>query len=272
MVFLSIACWLFIFYMIKPGTTDIRRSIRGGGGEDPEQKVDVGNEAKDNAQAHIAYDPLLAQSNYNIAANPTYGQEAVTRLGEQTRQNVFPHETEVRNQLVQNILKQLISPTGLSPEQQAATDATRGKAQNNLTDALRTRANLGGGLYGGRSAKAEGQAVGDLQNQFATEDINRQDRQQLNNSQLALSILQMLYPNSGIQNPNFISPVASADAQYGGDVSQRGQNMTYQAQQDANQSALYQSLFGALGTAAGGALGGPIGAKLVGTATKAAVA
>lgn len=233
----------------------------GGHSEDPPARVDPQAEAEANLRAQIATMGQAAQNQYNIASNPNYGQEAWTRLGEQTRQNVFPHETEVRNQLVQNILKQLTSPTGLSAEQQAATDSIRGKAQGNLTDSMRTRANLGGGLYGGRSAAAEGQAVGDLQNQFAQEDITMQERNRLNNSQLAMGILQMLYPQSGIQNPNFVNPVVSADQQYGSNVSQRGQDISYQQSQQANQSALYQSLFSSLGQAGAGAMsaGGLLG-------------
>ena len=128
----------------------------------------------------------------------------------------------------------------------------RGLAQTNLVQALRDRANLGGNLYGGRSALDEGQQVADLQNQFAEEDIQREERAKLNSIQAAIPYLQLLFPDVNISSPQFSSPVQGADTYAGGLISQRGQNMQAQSSADASRSALYGALFQGLGSAAGG--------------------
>lgn len=66
-----------------------------------------------------------------------------------------------------------LTPTGLSPDQQAAMDAIRGRATQQVQQQARGRAQLGGGLFGGRAEQMEGRAVGELQQGFAAEDVNR---------------------------------------------------------------------------------------------------
>ena len=224
---------------------------RGGGGGDSNdapkvEKVDPLQQARANLQAQLETMPQAAKLQYDIAADPETGLGATTQLYENVRKNVFPNETAVRNQLVQNVLSQLISPTGYTEGQQSALDQRRDQAVERAQRAQRTRANLGGNLYGGRSQAAEQQDINNLVNQFSVEDINMQERQRLNNAQLALAVMQMLYPQSGIQNPNFVNPVASADTQYGGAVNQANTQAQLEAQkreQDvALQSALWQSL------------------------------
>lgn len=213
--------------------------------------------------AQIAQAPRAAQAQYDILSNPNYGVQATTQLYENTRQNVFPQETQVRNQLALNILQQLMSPTGITGDQQSAINARRGESQSQLQTALRERSNLGGGLYGGRSMQEEGRLVGELQNAFAEEDIGRQERARLNAIQSALPLLQMLYPNVGITNPNYVNPVQSADTYSSSLTSQRGQDiqqqiasMNAEAQRQAAQSAMYGNLFSGVGSAAGGYFGG----------------
>jgi hypothetical protein len=217
--------------------------------------------AQQNLQAQLSSIPQAAQLQYNVLTNPQYGLEATSREYERVRQGIFPDENAVREQLTQNILQQLISPTGLTPEQQSAISARRGQAQDEYTRALRTRANLGGGLFGGRSQLAEQRGIQDLQNQFVEEDVNREERNRLNNSQLALQVLNVLFPGSGIQTPQFINPVPSADTSFNAALTGRGQDIGIQ-QANINRSAALQSaLFGALGTAAGGAFGSSIPQK-----------
>ena len=122
---------------------------------------------------------------------------------------------------------------------------------------------MGNKLYGGIGFDQEANALNNLGMQFTEADINRQQQNYQYQTQLASQIMQLLQGQPISTSPiGYSNPVASADTQYGGAVSQRGQDLTYQAQQDANQSALYSALFGGLGTMAGGALGGPLGASL----------
>ncbi len=222
-------------------------------------KPNVGQQAQEITNAQIATNPQLAQSSYNIQANPEYGALPLTQLYESIRQQVFPQQYAVSNQYAQNALGQLQSPTGITPEQQAAITARRGQATGDLQRALRERANLGGNLYGGRSIEEEGRQVANLQNQFAEEDIDREERARLNSYQTALPLLQMLY-NQQIQTPQFQSATMSPDS-YSGAMQNYGNQMV---QQQGNQSQLYSALLGGLGTAAGGFFGGPGGALVGG--------
>jgi len=211
--------------------------------------------AAEQANAQIAQIPRVAQLNYDVLTNPQYGLEPTTQEYERVRQSVFPNENAVRNQLVQNILGQLQSPTGLTPKQQAAINARRGQAQDEFTRSMRMRANLGGGLYGGRSQLSEQRGVQDLQNQFVEEDINREERNRLNNSQLALQVLNLLFPNAGIQTPQFINPVPSPDTSYNAAMTGRQQDIGVQESALSRQAALQSALWNAVGDVAGSAVG-----------------
>ena len=220
-------------------------------------------------QANIEQLGPAAKAYFDVFSNPQYGALPTTQLFEQIRQQVFPQETSVRNQLAQNILQNLISPTGITPDQQTAITQRRSQAQAEVQKAMRERANLGGGLYGGRSQDEEARTVSDLQNAFAEEDIGREERSRLNAIQSALPFLQILFPDVGITPPQFTSPVQSADTYASSLAQQRGQNIQQQIsaqqlaqQQQQSNNALYSALFSGLGTAAGGFLGGPGGAAL----------
>ena len=264
---LPLIAWAGIFSMIGKGKSSIPFGIRGGGGGGDEapkpETVDPTAQALANLQAQQAAAPGAAQVQFDINKRflgPT------TQLQEDVRRDVFGGETDIRDQLLQNVLQSLQSPQQMGPEQQAALEGTRERAQNELVEALRTRANLGGGLFGGRAAGTEQRAVGELQQGFATEDINRMETQRLNNAQLALQTLGGLMPGAQMVQPSFINPVATADTQFQGATSQA--NLTAQLQnqmQIAQMQAAAQgksALFKGLGTAVGGALGGPLGASL----------
>lgn len=88
-----------------------------------------------------------------------------------------------QSQLLQALTQQAqagLTDTGLSPEQQAAIDAIRGKQITQVERQARGRAQLGGQLFGGRAEQLEQRAVGELGQAFAAEDVNRllQQRQQ----------------------------------------------------------------------------------------------
>lgn len=208
-------------------------------------------------QAHLDADPKMAALNYQILTDPNYGVNPTTAAITQARRQNFQGESAVQDQLLQNVLQQLQSPTGYTPEQQAALDSRRGLAQSELVKSQRTRANLGGGLFGGRAAGAEARDVSNLQNQFATEDIGNQERARNNAIQAALPALQILFPEVGITAPQFTSAAPSGDAAYGGALQARGQDtqaaianaQNAQANRTAMWGALGQS-FGAVGSAA----------------------
>ena len=211
-------------------------------------------------QAGLTYNPLQQQQAFNLYTDPNTGARPFTQYNEDIRSDIFTGESAIRDQLLQNILGNLQSPTGVSGQQQQSIDATRGQARGNLQEALRNRANLGGNLYGGRSAAAEGRDMAQLENSFAQEDITRDERSRLNAIQSALPALSILFPDLQIASPNFQSPVPGADSVYGAQsnaVSQQNAFAQQAAMQNAqNRTALQSSLYGALGNAAGGFLGG----------------
>lgn len=217
-----------------------------------------------NAKAQAAAIPLAQKTGYESLANPQYGLLPTTQLYENVRQQVFPGEQNIRGALESNILSNLLSPTGLSSEQQSAQEAIRNKQAADLQRAIQTSANLGGGLFGGRRELREDKALTDLYNQYSVEDINRQETARQQAIQNAIPILQILFPDIALTQPNYMNPVASADTATQAAMTARGQDLNYATQQQANNSALYSALFSGLGTAAGGALAGPLGASLGG--------
>ena len=240
----------------------------GGGNKETEvrqveapKQISPLDTARQTLQAQMESIPQAAQLNFDVLSNPNYGLQAQTQLQEDTRRNVFSGESDVRDQLIKNILSQLISPTGITPEQQMAVDTRRGQAQSELVKALRDRANLGGGLFGGRSARAEAQSVADLQNQFATEDISMQERNRLNTIQAALPLLQTLFPQAGIVNPSFIDPTPSGGSVFGAannmelarasGINQKNQfNATMASQENALSTQMKMALMQELGKSA----------------------
>jgi len=263
---LSILCWLVLFSLDKG--TDVRFTKRGGGGKSSPapapEKIDPVKQAQAQLQAQINTMPGAAKVQYDILANPEYGLGATTQLQEDVRKQVFPGEQGVREQMLGNILQQLISPQGITPQQQEAQQAIRGESVSDLQRAIQTSANVGGTLYGGRRQAREDTAVGDLLNQFAVQDIDRDRIARLNAIQSALPALQMLFPGSQITQPQYVNPVVSPNQQYSGAVSQSNTAASLAAQQQManqqSQSALYSSLFQGLGTAVGG-VGGALATK-----------
>ena len=205
-------------------------------------------------EAQLATNPQAAQQAFQIATNPEYGLEPFTKAIESARTNVLPQEAAVRDQMLSNILGNLTSPTGISPEQQQAVTQRRGEAQTELQKAMRERANLGGGLFGGRSQLAEQRAVGDLQAQFAEEDIGREERARLNAIQAAVPALQTLFPEIGISAPQFMSPASSGTSALQSATAGYGQSLQAQMAQQQQQSALMSALYQGLGTAVGGGI------------------
>lgn len=213
----------------------------------------AGETASQVAQASLQYDPQMAQLQYNILTNPNYGLGPTTQAFEQTRQELFPGEQAVRQALQNNVLQNLLSPTGMSAQQQGAIDTRRGTARTNLQDAMRNQANLGGGLYGGRAEQRESNAMVDLENQFATEDIAMDERSRLNAIQSALPFLSILFPEVGIQQPQFQSAVPNANNVFSAQQQTSQGNQQAQIAAANNRTALQSSMWNAVGQGVGGA-------------------
>ena len=226
----------------------------GGSKSKPEApRVTAQQTAGEVLAAQRATDLPAQQLAFQRMSDPESGIGAFTQLQEDVRQQVFGGEQAVREALQQQILQSLQSPTGLTPQQQAAQDAVRVRGITGAQRAQRTRANLGGNLFGGRAQAAEQGDINNLINQYMTEDIARQDQQRQEAVLNAQQLIQMLFPDIGIGATPFTSPVPGANEAIQAGTTQRGQDVTFQQEQEANQAAMQQALFSSLGTAAAAA-------------------
>jgi len=213
---------------------------------------------------------------------------ALGQLQQAAQQSALGQVQQPQSPLLQALGQQAqagLTPTGISPEQQSAIDAIRGRQVGRTQEAIRTQANLGGGLFGGRAGRREQEAVTQMGQGFAQEDVNRllaQRQQALASAGGAVSLQQgaqqnalmnalaqqqqtqqaanpfinILYPNAASPQPQispfqFQSAVPSANNLY---------NAFFQAsqpQQFATQTPDYfGSAMGALGSLGGGFLAG----------------
>lgn len=144
------------------------------------------------AQLQQQFAPQLAQSQFDITKQftPQYRQ-----LYEQS----FPTQTQGLETLAQQSLQRFQSPQGLTPEQQSAQDAIRGRAREQLQRSIRESANLGGGLFGGRRELREDRGLSELEQAFATQDIGLQDQRRAQALQEMITAQQVVFPQ--IQQP-----------------------------------------------------------------------
>ncbi len=213
-------------------------------------RVSPQDTAQQTLAARQATDPASAQLSFDLLSSPEFGITPLTQLQEDTRRQVFGGESDVRDQLLQNILSNLQSPTGITPDQQQAITERRGLAQDELVGSLRNRANLSGNLFGGRAANTEERAVSELQQGFAESDIAREERARLNAIQAAIPALQTLFPGIGIQAPQFQSTAPTGGQVFQGAVGQSNLEAQLRQQQQASQDQLLGSLFQGLGQGA----------------------
>lgn len=223
--------------------------------------VTAGQAAGETQAAHSAYDPQAAQLNYNIQSNQDYGTPAMTALYQSLFNQYNPQAAGLKNDLYSNLINSLSNPSGITDQQQQAVQNIRDRATQDLTRSLNTQANLGGGLYGGVNYDRVGRQVGNLQDQFANEDIQYQQQNQQNAIQNILRLMG-INPEPGIVANQFQSPVADPTTVYQGNINQNQFAAQQQAAANASRQAMLGSLFQGLGTAAGMALGGPIGAGI----------
>ncbi len=187
--------------------------------------------AADIYKARLQYDPLVAQQEMDIQKQMLPQQSALyqslynqyypemARQQQALQQQLYPQQSQIMEAGAGNVLQRLQSPYGYTPAEEQALQGIRGRQQEQLVRGLRERANLGGGLYGGRAAGREEQATTELQQAFAVEDINRMMQGGQMAQQQAMPYLSILYPQIGAQQPNispyqYQSAVPSADQLY----------------------------------------------------------
>jgi hypothetical protein len=210
---------------------------------------------KYNPQLYEQYAKSYAQYLPQITGTEMAVQQQYAPQLKALQEQMYPQQTQLTEALAGQALQRFQNPFGYTPEEQAALDAIRGRQQEQLVRGLRERANLGGGLYGGRAADTEQRALTEMQQAFAEQDINRRLMAGQQALQYATPVLQMQYPQvSPAQYPQYWQgAVPSAD-------------VLYQAMAQAKQPQYYTTgggrsiLGGALGGAMMGARFGPWGA------------
>jgi hypothetical protein len=158
-------------------------------------------------QLQQQYGPQLAQSEYDIQAK--YGP-MYRALYEQ----LAPTQTANIETLAQQTGQRLASPYSLTPEQLQAQNTIRNREQDRLLQGIRSSANIGGTLYGGRREQRETEAASELANQYAMSDIQLQNQNRAQTLQELIASGQVFFPQiQQPQAPNYGQGVTpSADA------------------------------------------------------------
>jgi hypothetical protein len=176
------------------------------------QAPDPTQTAQQTLAARQATDPGAQALAFQLASG-TGGMQDYTQLGYNTRANVFQQEEAVKNALLQNLLNAYQNPNAVPDYIQSGLNQVRQNAQDRLVESMRNRSNLGGGLYGGRSAASEARSVSDLNAGFAEQDYNQMLQNRQLQLQATLSALSQLYPQLGLGSTPFTSTAPG-----GGDV------------------------------------------------------
>lgn len=157
--------------------------------------------------------PQLAQSQYDIQAQ--YGPQY-----RQLYESLFPSQTQGLETLAQQANQRLLSPYSLTPEQLSAQDAIRQRQRDDLSKSVRSRANVGGTLYGGNAIEQERLAQTDLSNQYALSDIGLQQQNRDQTLRELIAAGQVVFPQ--VSQPGV--PIGQA-AQYGQGVTPSPDNL-----------------------------------------------
>lgn len=199
----------------------------------------AGETAADIAQARLEFDPQIAQQEFNLQQqfqpqqagldvalleqfSPQIAQ-LLTDINKQQlpqaqelQQQLFPLQSQVTEALSQRALEQIESPFATTEAEETALGAIRQRQREQVQKNIRERANIGGGLFGGRAAGREEAALTELEQAFAAQDIDRRTQAGLSAAQAASPLLQILFPQVGTptfqaQPFNFQSAVPSPD-------------------------------------------------------------
>src|SRR3990167_7943727 len=152
--------------------------IGGGGGEEstviqgPTTPAPSATEsAADIYKARLQYDPSVAQMEMGIQQQMLPQQAALyqslynqyypelARQQQALQKELYPQQSQILEAGAGQALERIQNPMYMTAQEQAAQETTRTKTVTDLQRAMRERANLGGGLYGGRAAGAEAQSV-----------------------------------------------------------------------------------------------------------------
>ena len=171
----------------------------------------AGESAAELYEARMQYDPLVAAMELELAQKygPQYGE-----LYNQISQQQFPGLEQLRITGTEQAQQRLESPFAMTPDEEAAMQAIRGRTRGQVQKNVRERANLGGQLYGGRAELSENRAMGELEQAFGAEDINRRMQAGQQAQQGALPYLQILYPQIQQQQAVSRGVTPSADSLY----------------------------------------------------------
>lgn len=206
----------------------------------------AGESAAQIAEAKLKYDPLTAASDWAIQQqyvpqqtalyNALYNQymPQMAKAQQQTQQELYPYQSQIVEQGAQQALSRLQNPDYMTPQEQAALNAQREQETTGLMRAMRERANIGGGLYGGRAAGAEAKSVSDLMQQYEIQDYQRRMGAGQAAQQALTPYMQILYPQVGTAQPQtgsyqYQSAVPSADTLYNA-IFQASQPQYFQSQ------------------------------------------
>jgi len=206
---------------------------------------------KYNPQLYEQYMKSYAQYMPQMAGVEMGVQQEYAPLLKALQQQMYPQQTQLTEALSGQALQRLQSPYGYSTSEQQALDAMRQRQQADLQKQLRERANLSGGLYGGRAQATEQKGLTELGQAFTEQDINRYLQAGQQALQYTTPVLQMQYPQvSQPQMPQYWQGVTpSSDAIYNAMYGASRRDYAVQPYQAAQQSPLWGMAGQAIGTA-----------------------
>lgn len=182
-------------------------------------------------QARLKYDPLIAQQEMDIQKEMLPQQSAlyqslynqyypeIAKQQQELQKELFPQQSQILEAGASQALERIQNPSYMTAEEQAAQESYRNKSVSDLQRSMRERANLGGGLYGGRAAASEAQSVSDLLNQYQMQDYQNRMVAGQNAQEALRPYMSILYPQIGTTQPQYSkyqyqSVVPSADNLY----------------------------------------------------------
>lgn len=230
---------------------------------------DPGESAEALYQARLQYDPLVAQMEQQLMSQYAPQQAALQAqlyqqyapqlagLQEAMRAQYSPQQMAITQQQAGIAQQRLASPFGYTPGEEEALGGIRERQRRQLQEQIRTRAQLGGGLYGGRAQAREETALTELEQAFATEDIGRRLTGADIAMRWAMPSIQQLYPQTTYPGAPAVQQPVTSPVTPGADT-------LYQAMFQAGQPELYAtqspdylgSLMGMTGMLGGGYLAG----------------
>ena len=176
----------------------------------PQPTPSAGETAKQVAEARLEFDPQIAQQQQQLAEQ-FFPQQAqlqanllqqfapqAAELQQQLREQFSPTQAALTEAFAQQGLQRLQDPGGFgqTPEDTAAVEAIRQRQREQLQGQIRGRAQLGGGLFGGRAQGREEQALTELEQSFAAQDIQRRQQGAQQALQFAIPSIQQLFPQT----------------------------------------------------------------------------